>query len=245
MTPVGSPRVYNRENSQPRQRDLACHHCAMDQHIEGLRATAIARGPVFLESPYDHKQQIPTPLPPAHGHTMIPFQPTSSANPGRAFGVSMADILDFRPCLKDPDTPVLDNGVQQVFLTLEVRASLSYFPVIYATTILPGEGLHHLRADDLRKLPPQADLALQPRVRHSFGIRCIPQRFPVQPCWPEGGRNCRSFCGGAPAGQPVFARWTGLEGACGVCDLTLEPARSWIYVCFMYAQSCKWKTTDT
>jgi hypothetical protein len=124
MTPAGSPRLYDREASRPRQRDLACQHCALDRDIEGRRAAATARGPISSESPYAHKQQIPTPLPPSHGHTMIPFQPTPSAYSGRAFGVSMRDILDFRPCLKDPDTPVLDNGVDQVFLTLEVHTCI-------------------------------------------------------------------------------------------------------------------------
>ncbi|KAJ7638128.1 hypothetical protein B0H17DRAFT_1106230 [Mycena rosella] len=127
MTPTGSPRLYERETprARPRQSDPACHHCTMDHHIDDRRAAALARGPIRPESPYAHKQQIPTPLPPAHGHTMIPFQPTPSAHPGRAFGVSMADILHFRECLKDPDTPVLDNGIDQVFLTLEVRLNRS------------------------------------------------------------------------------------------------------------------------
>ncbi|KAJ7911488.1 hypothetical protein B0H13DRAFT_2009650 [Mycena leptocephala] len=136
MTPAGSPRLYDREASRPRQRDLACQHCALDRDIEGRRAAATARGPISSESPYAHKQQIPTPLPPSHGHTMIPFQPTPSAYSGRAFGVSMRDILDFRPCLKDPDTPVLDNGVDQVFLTLEAKG--------YATFVqsISGNCLH-------------------------------------------------------------------------------------------------------
>jgi hypothetical protein len=142
----------------------------MDQHIEDRRAAVLARGPVLSESPYAHKQQIPTPLPPAHGHTMIPFQPTPSAYPGRAFGVSMADILDFRQCLKDPDTPVLDNGVDQVFLTLEVRIHFSLHTVVYGIYITPGQGIHDLRANDLRELPAPADLALQPSVRRGFGV---------------------------------------------------------------------------
>ncbi|KAJ7672143.1 hypothetical protein DFH06DRAFT_86778 [Mycena polygramma] len=127
MTPVGSPALYDREAPRPRetprlqQRDPACHHCTFDREIEDRRAAAIARGPIPSESPYARQQQIPTPLPPAHGHTMIPFQPTSSAFPTRDFGVSMADILDFRPCLRDPDTPVLENGVEQIFLTLEAK----------------------------------------------------------------------------------------------------------------------------
>ncbi|KAJ6577435.1 hypothetical protein B0H19DRAFT_1119904 [Mycena capillaripes] len=126
MTPVGSPAMYPRETLRPRPRDLACQHCTFDRDIEDRRAAATARGPISSESPYAHKQQIPTPLPPAHGHTMIPFQPTPSAYPGRAFGVSMADILDFRPCLKDPDTPILDNGVDQVFLTLEAKGYATF-----------------------------------------------------------------------------------------------------------------------
>ncbi|KAJ7236286.1 hypothetical protein B0H12DRAFT_130799 [Mycena haematopus] len=122
MTTAGSPRLYDREASRPRVRQSTCQHCALDRDIEDRRrAAAAARGPTSTESPYSSKQQIPTPLPPAHGHTMIAFQPTSDAYSGRAFGVSMADILDFRPCLKDPDAPVLDNGVEQVFLTLEAK----------------------------------------------------------------------------------------------------------------------------
>ncbi|KAJ7163959.1 hypothetical protein C8R43DRAFT_259174 [Mycena crocata] len=126
MTPTGSPRVYNRDGAGPRPRDPTCHPCAMDQHIDDRRAAVFARGPTFPDSSHAPKPQIPTPLPPAHGHTMIPFQPTPSA-PGRAFGVSMADILDFRPCLTDPDTPVLDNNMGQVFLTLEAKG--------YTTTV--------------------------------------------------------------------------------------------------------------
>ncbi|KAJ7086146.1 hypothetical protein B0H15DRAFT_801770 [Mycena belliarum] len=102
----------------------------MDLHIEERRAAALARGPIRPESPQAHRQQIPTPLPPSHGHTMIPFQPTSNAYSGRAFGVSMADILEFRPCLKDPDTPVLDNGVDQVFLTLEAKGYTTFVQTI-------------------------------------------------------------------------------------------------------------------
>ncbi|KAJ6468385.1 hypothetical protein C8R45DRAFT_1018530 [Mycena sanguinolenta] len=118
MATAGSPRLYEREALRPRVREPTCQHCAMDREVEERRAAAATRPP-SSESPT--KQQIPTPLPPAHGHTMIPFQPTSNAYAGRAFGVSMADILDFRPCLKDPDTPVLDNGLEQVFLTLEAK----------------------------------------------------------------------------------------------------------------------------
>ncbi|KAJ7183195.1 hypothetical protein C8R46DRAFT_1066232 [Mycena filopes] len=126
MTPAGSPRLYDREtssssSSRPRPRDSTCHHCVMDQDIQDRRVAAAARGPISSDPTWAQKQQIPTPLPPSHGHTMIAFQPTPSAYPGRAFGVSMADILDFRPCLKDPDVPVLDNGVDQVFLTLEAK----------------------------------------------------------------------------------------------------------------------------
>ncbi|KAJ6570119.1 hypothetical protein DFH09DRAFT_422089 [Mycena vulgaris] len=131
MTPTGSPRLYERETPVPRPRQSdPCHHCDMDQHIEHRRAAALARGPILPESQYAHKQQIPTPLPPAHGHTMIPFQPTPSAHPGRAFGVSMADILDFRQCLKDPDTPVLNNGIDQVFLTLEAKGYTTFVQTI-------------------------------------------------------------------------------------------------------------------
>jgi len=93
----------------------------MDQEIEDRRAAAATRPPAFSETDWTQKQQIPTPLPPSHGHTMISFQPTPSSYPGRAFGVSMADILDFRPCLKEPDAPVLDSGADQVLLTLEAK----------------------------------------------------------------------------------------------------------------------------
>ncbi|KAJ7841346.1 hypothetical protein B0H14DRAFT_2586949 [Mycena olivaceomarginata] len=113
MSTAGSPRLYDREAARPRVRESKCMHCALDREIEDCRAAAAARGPISSESPYAHTQQIPTPLPPIHDTKMIPFQPTSSAYSGRAFGVSMADILAFRPCLKDPDTPVLDNGVDQ------------------------------------------------------------------------------------------------------------------------------------
>ncbi|KAF7330265.1 hypothetical protein MVEN_02464300 [Mycena venus] len=126
MTPAGSPRLYDRETTLPRQREPTCQHCDFDRDIEDRRAAAALRRRPSSESPYAHKQQIPTPLPPAHGHTMIAFQPTLSAYAGRAFGVSMADILDFRPCLKDPDTPVLDNGVDQVFLTLEAKGYTTF-----------------------------------------------------------------------------------------------------------------------
>ncbi|KAJ7760751.1 hypothetical protein DFH07DRAFT_816616 [Mycena maculata] len=128
--PSGSPRLYERDTPRPRPREPACHHCAMDQHIDDRRAAVLAKGPVFGESPHAHKQQIPTPLPPAHGHTMIAFQPTPSAYPGRAFGVSMADILDFRQCLKDPDAPVLENGLDQVFLTLEAKGYTTFVQTI-------------------------------------------------------------------------------------------------------------------
>ncbi|KAF7375218.1 hypothetical protein MSAN_00408400 [Mycena sanguinolenta] len=127
MATAGSPRLYEREATRPRVREPACQHCAMDREIEERRAAAATRPP-SSESPT--KQQIPTPLPPAHGHTMIPFQPTSNAYAGRAFGVSMADILDFRPCLKDPDTPVLDNGLEQVFLTLEAKGYSTFVQTI-------------------------------------------------------------------------------------------------------------------
>jgi len=98
--------------------------------VDDRRAAVLARGPVLGESSRAHKQQIPTPLPPAHGHIMISFQPTPSAYPGREFGVSMADILEFRQCLKDPDTPVLDNGVDQVFLTLEAKGYTTFVQTI-------------------------------------------------------------------------------------------------------------------
>jgi len=130
MTPSGSPRLYERAVPRPRQRDPSCQHCAMDQHVDDRRAAVLARGPVLGESSRAHKQQIPTPLPPAHGHIMISFQPTPSAYPGREFGVSMADILEFRQCLKDPDTPVLDNGVDQVFLTLEAKGYTTFVQTI-------------------------------------------------------------------------------------------------------------------
>ncbi|KAF8207095.1 hypothetical protein K438DRAFT_1815679 [Mycena galopus ATCC 62051] len=119
---TGSPRLYEREKPRPRVRESTCQHYR--------RATVTARGPTPSESPYAPKQQIPTPLPPSHGHTMIPFQPTSDTYAGRAFGVSMADILDFRSCLKDPDTPVLDNGVEQIFLTLEAKGYSTFVQAI-------------------------------------------------------------------------------------------------------------------
>ncbi|KAJ7056674.1 hypothetical protein C8F01DRAFT_1154533, partial [Mycena amicta] len=127
MTPTGSPRVYDRDSprSAPLPSRLSARvpscHCAIDRQIEEHRAAAIARGGIHLESPYAHKQQIPTPLPPAHGHIMIPFQPTPGAYPGRSFGVCMADILDFRACLVEPDTPVLDGEAREIYLTLEAK----------------------------------------------------------------------------------------------------------------------------
>ncbi|KAK7032815.1 hypothetical protein R3P38DRAFT_2618648 [Favolaschia claudopus] len=124
---TGSPRLYERETSRSSMRDSTCQHCMMDRKIEEQRATAATR-PGSSESPYAFKQQIPTPLPPTHGHTMIQFQPTPSAY-SRSFGVAMADILECRPCLKDPDTPVLDNGLEEIYLTLEAKG--------YSTLVLP------------------------------------------------------------------------------------------------------------
>ncbi|KAJ7650737.1 hypothetical protein FB45DRAFT_888672 [Roridomyces roridus] len=128
MTPTGSPHLYPRYPSRPRQRDPACQACAADQQVDERRAATLARGPIPAESPYAHKQQIPTPLPPQLGHTLVTFQPTPSAypGPGREFGVSMADILAFRPCLKDPDSPVLDNGVDDILLTLEAKGYTTF-----------------------------------------------------------------------------------------------------------------------
>ncbi|KAF7290919.1 hypothetical protein HMN09_01270400 [Mycena chlorophos] len=117
MTPTGSPRVYDRDGprSAPLPVTSGCH-CSRDRQIEQRRAMFQAS-----ESPYVHKQQIPTPLPPTRGHIMIAFQPTPTAYPGRSFGVCMADILDFRDCLVDPNAPVLEGDSEEVYLTLEAK----------------------------------------------------------------------------------------------------------------------------
>ncbi|KAJ7284558.1 hypothetical protein C8J57DRAFT_694920 [Mycena rebaudengoi] len=130
---LSSSRPYDRDTPRPpRKSDPGCYDCAMDQHIRDLRAAVRPRGPIFPESTQPRKQQIPTPLPPAHGHTMIPFQPIPSSRSGRMYGVSMADILDFRHCLQDPDSPVLDNGVSQVLLTLEAKGYPTYVTPVSA-----------------------------------------------------------------------------------------------------------------
>nr|GAT44393.1 predicted protein [Mycena chlorophos] len=117
MTPTGSPRVYDRDGprSAPLPVAFGCH-CSRDRQIEQRRAMFQAS-----ESPYVHKQQIPTPLPPTRGHIMIAFQPTPTAYPGRSFGVCMADILDFRDCLVDSNAPVLEGDSEEVYLTLEAK----------------------------------------------------------------------------------------------------------------------------
>ncbi|KAJ7220143.1 hypothetical protein GGX14DRAFT_433530, partial [Mycena pura] len=160
-TPADSPRLDDRARPPSRPRDASCH-CAIDQQIEDGRAAAIARGTLYSESRYANKQQIPTPLPPAHGHIMIPFQPTPGAYPGRSFGVCMADILDFRPCLLDPDVPVLDNGVEPVFLTLEAKG--------YATFVqtIPGNCPH--RRMSRFNLAYAVALAFQAFLRASLSL---------------------------------------------------------------------------
>lgn len=138
MTPTGSPHLYPRYPA--RERDTTCLACAADQQVDERRAVALARGQPPGPSPYAHKQQIPTPLPPEHGHTLISFQPTPSAylGPGREFGVSMADILAFRPCLKDPDEYMLGGSLDhdRVFLTLEAKGYTTFVQPI------PGNCVH-------------------------------------------------------------------------------------------------------
>ncbi|KAF7312067.1 hypothetical protein MIND_00218900 [Mycena indigotica] len=130
MTTTGSPRLYNRDGPRsaplPSHRVVSCH-CEMDRLIEQHRAV---QGDSHVESPYAHKQQIPTPLPPAHGHIMIAFQPTPATYPGRSFGVCMADILDFRACLLDPDTPVLEGETEEIYLTLEAKGYSTFMQKI-------------------------------------------------------------------------------------------------------------------
>ncbi|KAF7327428.1 hypothetical protein MKEN_00320600 [Mycena kentingensis (nom. inval.)] len=119
MAPTGSPRLYDYDPPPcaPPTSISPCH-CAMDRHIEQSRA---AHSRFHAESPYAQKQQIPTPLPPAHGHTLVSFHPTPGAYPGRSFGVCMADILEFRSCLVDPDAPVLESDAEDIYITLEAK----------------------------------------------------------------------------------------------------------------------------
>ncbi|KAJ6608211.1 hypothetical protein B0H10DRAFT_2068584 [Mycena sp. CBHHK59/15] len=98
-----------------------CMHCHFDNEVEKRRQLAGTTDPVFAKFYHGQKPQIPTPLPPPmDGIIMIAFNPKLSSS-HMVFGVSMAEILDFRDCMENPREQILNNGTEKVLLTIEAK----------------------------------------------------------------------------------------------------------------------------
>ncbi|KAJ6600000.1 hypothetical protein DFH09DRAFT_627962 [Mycena vulgaris] len=96
----------------------ACHHCIHDLKIESRRQVSGSHGAVFSQYAHGLKPQIPSVLPPLPGLINIPFTPKAIGNQ-TLYGVSLAEILDFRDVLDDPRERVLDNSLNKIYLTIE------------------------------------------------------------------------------------------------------------------------------
>lgn len=97
-----------------------CSHCIHDVKIESRRQVAGSHGAVFSQYAHGLKPQHPTVLPTMEGLINIPFTP-KPLNNQTLHGVSLTEILDFRDVLDDPRERVLDNSLNKIYLTIEVR----------------------------------------------------------------------------------------------------------------------------
>ncbi|KAJ7636854.1 hypothetical protein FB45DRAFT_907503 [Roridomyces roridus] len=95
-----------------------CPQCVHDVHIESRRQVAGSHGAAFAAYAHGSKPQIPTALPTVEGLINIPFTPKPARNQ-TLFGVSLAEILDFRDVLDDPRERVLPPNTEKIYLTIE------------------------------------------------------------------------------------------------------------------------------
>lgn len=82
-----------------------------------------SHGPAFAQFAHGLKPQHPTALPQVQGLITIPFTPKTVNTQTLVYGVSLTEILDFRDVLDDPRERVLDNSLNKIILTIEVRHS--------------------------------------------------------------------------------------------------------------------------
>jgi hypothetical protein len=140
----------------------SCHHCIHDLKIESRRQVAGTHGAVFSQFAHGLKPQILSALPSVAGLINIPFTPKPIGNQ-TLYGVSLAEILDFRDVLADPRERALDNSLNKIFLTIEVRPKLIFHLRDRSTPTAPRIPIRG--QTNIRQLPTSSCLAIQPRVQ--------------------------------------------------------------------------------
>ncbi|KAJ7150881.1 hypothetical protein C8R43DRAFT_1005489 [Mycena crocata] len=97
----------------------SCPQCMHDLKVESRRQVSGSHGAVFSQFAHGLKPQHPTSLPAIKGLITIPFTPKPLGNQ-TLHGVSLTEILDFRDVLDDPRERVLDNSLNNIFITMEL-----------------------------------------------------------------------------------------------------------------------------